>query len=204
MTRIRFLTLCILLLSTLPRVSARWQADTVLGQGYQMQYIDQPDDYAGKVRCTVIRKQTSCTHPRAAVLYIHGYNDYFFQAQEGNRFVDSCYDFYSLDLRKYGRSIMPGQRKFQARDMKEYFPDIDSALSIIAAERRNNEPLVIMAHSTGGLIASYFLTLNPESDVNALILNSPFLEWNFNGFMRKIAIPSVGFLGRIFPGMKIS
>lgn len=184
---------------------AQWQPDTVLGHGYQMQYIEQPDDYAGPVRCTVIRKLCSCPTPKAAILYIHGYNDYFFQAEEGDRFVDSCYDFYALELRKYGRSILPGQRKFQARDLKEYFPDIDSALAVIGRDRPS-EHVVMMGHSTGGLISSYYLTLEPQSDrrVKALILNSPFLEWNFSGFMRKVAIPLVGGLGRVFPGMKIS
>ncbi|MDE5642796.1 MAG: alpha/beta hydrolase [Muribaculaceae bacterium] len=199
----RILTLLLLLVSLLT-ASAQWLPDTVFGQGYTMRYIDQPDDYAGPERCTVVRKLTTCQHPKAAILYIHGYNDYFFQAEEGNRFVDSCYDFYALDLRKYGRSILPGQRKFQARDMKEYFPDIDSALSVIAADGRPHRQIVLMAHSTGGLITSYYLTLTPQAPVEALILNSPFLEWNFNGFMRKIAIPTVGFIGRIFPGMKIS
>lgn len=186
------------------QAAAQWQPDTVVGRGYQMQYIEQPTDYAGPERCTVIRKLTPDPRPKATVLYIHGYNDYFFQADEGDRFVDSCYDFYALDLRKYGRSIIPGQRKFEARDMKEYFPDIDSALSVITRDGRPHDRIVIMAHSTGGLISSYFLTLNPQAPVDGLILNSPFLEWNFNGFMRKVAIPFVGFLGRIFPKMKIS
>lgn len=200
----KFLILVILLAASLLQVAAQWQPDTVLGHGYRMQYIEQPADYAGPERCTIVRKLAACHKPRATVLYVHGYNDYFFQAEEGDRFVDSCYDFYALDLRKYGRSILPGQRKFQARSLKEYFPDIDSALTVIARDGRPHERIVLMGHSTGGLITSYYLTLNPQAPVDALILNSPFLDWNFNGFMRKVAIPFVGFLSHIFPNMKIS
>lgn len=185
----------------LPAV-AQWVPDT-LGHGYMMRYVDQPDDYAGPVRCTVVRQLSHCRNARADVLYIHGYNDYFFQTQEGLEFADSCYNFYAVDLRKYGRSILPGQRKFQAREMREYFPDIDSAISIIR-QAPGERPLVIMAHSTGGLIASLYMTLNPTAPVDALVLNSPFLEWNFNGFMRKVAIPAASLLRFVAPGMRLS
>ena len=40
--------------------------------------------------------------------------------------------------------------------------------------------------------------------MKALLLNSPFLDWNFNGFMRKVAIPAFGALGRLFPDLAIS
>lgn len=198
------LLLILLLTVSVLQAVAQWQPDTVLGHGYQMQYVEQPADYSGAERCTIVRKLARGPKPRAAVLYIHGYNDYFFQAEEGDRFTDSCYDFYAVDLRKYGRSILQGQCKFQARSLKEYFPDIDSALSVIARDGRPDCPVVLMGHSTGGLISAYYLTLNPHAPVYALILNSPFLDWNFNGFMRKVAIPFVGFLSHIFPGMKIS
>ena len=110
-------------------LSAQWQPD-VLGDGYEMRYVEQPDDYSGKVRCTIVRKLSKCGLKRA-VLYVHGFNDYFFQSEMGDRFVDSCYNFYAVDLRKYGRSIIEGQKLFQVRDMREYFADIDSSLAQI-------------------------------------------------------------------------
>ena len=59
-------------------LSAQWQPD-VLGDGYEMRYVEQPDDYSGKVRCTIVRKLSKCGLKRA-VLYVHGFNDYFFQS----------------------------------------------------------------------------------------------------------------------------
>ena len=32
-----------------------------------------------------------------------GFNDYFFQAEMGRQFADSGYNFYAVDLRRYGR-----------------------------------------------------------------------------------------------------
>lgn len=57
-----------------------------------MMYVDQSKDYSGPVRSTVIRKKSPCGSDRV-VLYVHGYNDYFFQKEMGDRFVVSCYNF---------------------------------------------------------------------------------------------------------------
>lgn len=177
-----------------------WHTDTISGDGYNDLTIEQPDDYSGKVVSTVIKKSS---HPRSkkAVLYVHGFNDYFFQTEMGNEFVDSGYNFYAVDLRKYGRSILPGQKKFQVRNLNEYFPDIDSALSVIKKSGINE--VVLLGHSTGGLITSLYMSENPDTIIKALILNSPFLDWNLSKFNEKIAVPVVSFIGRIFPNIKI-
>jgi alpha-beta hydrolase superfamily lysophospholipase len=177
-----------------------WTSD-LLGDGYEMRYVTHPDDYSGKVRSTIIRKISECNRHRA-VLYVHGYNDYFFQREEGNRFADSCYNFYAVDLRKYGRSILPGQTKFQARNIDEYFADIDSAIAQI--KRDGNDKIVIMGHSTGGLITSAYMNRKHDKSIKGLVLNSPFLEWNLSWFTRHIAIPIVRLLSKIFPNMSIS
>jgi len=177
-----------------------WQQD-VLGDGYMFRYVCQPDDCSGKVRSTIVRKMSDCSEG-CGVLYIHGYNDYFFQKEMGDRFVDSCISFYAVDLRKYGRSILPGQKKFQARDLHEYFADIDSALAQMHAD--GIKDIVLMGHSTGGLISSLYMHEHQRSGIKGLVLNSPFLEWNLNGFTRKIGVPVVSALSRLFPGMAIS
>lgn len=178
---------------------AQWRPD-VLGDGYEMRYVDQPDDYAGKVRCTVVRKLSDCSSGKG-VLYVHGFNDYFFQAEMGDRFVDSCYNFYAVDLRKYGRSIIAGQKMFQVRDMKEYFADIDSALAQM--KRDGNREIVLMGHSTGGLTTSLYMNENPDTLIRALILNSPFLDWNQTKFQEKFLIPMVRGVARLFPDISI-
>lgn len=180
--------------------STAWRPDT-LGDGYEMRYVTQPNDYSGAIRSTIIRKKSPCGSKRG-VLYIHGFNDYFFQTEMGNRFVDSCYSFYAVDLRKYGRSIMPGQKPFQVRDMSEYYPDIDSA--IVQMHRDSIDEIILMGHSTGGLTTSLYLNQNQDSTIKALILNSPFLDWRLSPALEKYGIPTVDMLGALFPGLKIS
>lgn len=178
---------------------SKWQPD-VLGDGYEMKYIDQGTDYDGPVRSTIVRKLS----PRGGdkgVLYVHGYNDYFFQKEMGDRFVDSGYNFYAVDLRKYGRSLLPGQTPFEVRNLKEYFGDIDSAL--IQMRRDGMHEVTLMGHSTGGLVISYYVNEKPAKMVKALMLNSPFLGWNMSGFYRNVIIPAVGTIATLLPNIRI-
>lgn len=180
-----------------------WVADPLLGKdGYEAETVNQPDDYSGKVVSTVIRRLPEGKKPRKAVLYVHGYNDYFFQDSMGRQFNDSGYGFYAVDLRKYGRSLLPGQRRYEARDMSEYFADIDSAITRM--RRDSVTDIVLMGHSTGGLITSLYMEDHPAPEIKALILNSPFLDWNFTGFMRHVAIPLAAAAGKWFPNIEMS
>lgn len=121
------LTLAWLLVAWVGR--AQYTED-ILGTTYQQQTICMPDDYEGKTVSTLVRKAEPQTG-RRAILYIHGYNDYFFQAQLGDSVVAHEYNFYALDLRKYGRSLLPNQDAFYCRSLDEYFADIDTAIALI-------------------------------------------------------------------------
>ncbi len=180
-----------------------WVADPLLGKsGYEVETVNQPDDYSGKVVSTVIRRLPEGKKPRKAVLYVHGYNDYFFQDSMGREFNDSGYGFYAVDLRKYGRSLLPGQHRYEVRDMAEYFADIDSAISRM--RRDSVTDIVLMGHSTGGLITSLYMESAPAPEIKTLILNSPFLDWNFTGFMRKAVIPLAAAAGKWLPDVYMS
>lgn len=195
--------LLIFSLSLQAQVSTAWQPD-VLGDGYEMRHVVQPADYTGPVISTIIRKlspaDTDSSTVRRGVLYVHGFNDYFFQSEMGDRFVAHGYDFYAVDLRRYGRSLMDGQPRFDVRDMSSYFPDIDSALVVM--ERSGIREVILMGHSTGGLTTAYFESCCHPEIIKALILNSPFLDWN-QGWKEHI-IPAVSLLGKFFPNFEIS
>jgi alpha-beta hydrolase superfamily lysophospholipase len=195
---------CFLIAAMLIAVSGwcrQWSTD-VLGDGYEATTINQGRDYSGDVVSTVVRKRADKCNTDRAILYIHGYNDYFFQSQMGDRFVDSCYNFYAVDLRKYGRSLRDGQRPYEARDISEYYADIDSALRVMAED--GIKDVTLMGHSTGGLVASSYMNANPSPMIERVILNSPFLEWNMGGFMKNVAVPVVSWMGGIFPDWSIS
>lgn len=178
---------------------AGWLPD-ILGTGFEMQYIPHPDDYSGHVRSTVIRRLAKGTS-RKAVLYVHGFSDYFLQYEMADMFAAKGYNFFAVDLRKYGRSLMAGQKMFQVRDIHEYFADIDAAVDIIGGE--GNTEIILLGHSTGGLTTSLYMTEAPSPLIKALVLNSPFLDWNLPPFLHNVAMPIVSILGSILPNVKV-
>ncbi len=178
----------------------QWTSDRYL-QGYQETSVRMSPDYSGDVVSTVIRRRSECGGDRG-ILYVHGYNDYFFQEEMGNRFVDSCWNFYAVDLRKYGRSLLSDQTPYEMRKISEYYADIDSTINIMS--HNGIKEIVLMGHSTGGLVVASYMNNKPSSLIKAVILNSPFLDWNMSPFVEKFAIPMVSCLGKHFPNIKIS
>ena len=65
------------------------------------------------------------------MLHVHGFADYFFQTGYAEWWTERGYDFYALDLRKYGRSLRPHQTPNYVADLREYFPELDAAWSRI-------------------------------------------------------------------------
>lgn len=156
-----------------------------------------PDDYEGKVKATLI-SLPALRKSDKAVLYIHGYMDYYFQYHMGEYFAAEGYNFHAVDLRKCGRSHMPHQHFNYCRRIEEYFPDIDAALNIIAV--RGNKFITLIGHSIGGLLASLYCAYGKARDsINKLILNSPLLEFNSSPLSRGIAIPAAGAVSLLFP-----
>lgn len=180
-------------------------ADTIWGPdilpGYESRFIDMGKAFDGPTRCTLVRRLNK-SGSKKAFLYVHGFNDYFFQADWGKEVVDSGYNFYAVDLRRYGRSRLPWQYPFNVRDFKEYFNDIDAALREI--RRDGNTDITLGGHSTGGLTVCYYASCRgPRISVNRIVTDSPFLEWNYNAFLRNVAVPLVKGLSAIFPNAVI-
>ena len=157
-------------------------------------------DYEGKVVATLIEKK-SANPAKKALLYLHGFNDYFVQDHLAAWANKLGYNFYALELRKYGRSILPHQKPNDFRDIREYFEEIDKAIAFIR-EKEKNEKLVFIGHSTGGLIgALYAHDHRNDNLVDALILNSPFFDFNVSAFLTKTFIPLMVTLAGSFPGL---
>jgi len=92
---------------------------------------------------TLLRKVP--TGSSRAVLYLHGWNDYFFQTHLADYVAELGFDFYALDLRRYGRSLRNGHLRGFIADLDEYTAELDAASDVIGAEHSS---LVLMGHST--------------------------------------------------------
>lgn len=172
----------------------------ILGAGYQALTIQLPDDAEGKVICTLVRKKAE-HKTNKAVLYVHGFVDYFFQTEMAERFNQHGFDFYALDLRKYGRSYLPHQTMYKVHDIAEYNADLHAALNQIAIEDHNQ--VLLCGHSTGGLTTTLFAAHHPQHPlIKALWLNSPFYDFNMRAFEKKYLVPQIAKLGRKFPDLQ--
>ncbi len=173
----------------------------ILGEPFWKKTFVMNDDYQGKVTSTLVGMNTDNKGDKA-VLYIHGYNDYFFQKEMALKLDSAGFNFFALDLRKYGRSMLPDQTPFEVRNLDEYYADIDSALHYIKSQNIDN--IILMAHSTGGLtVPLYASEHRDDKDIKALILNSPFFDMNQSWTYENIIIPAVSFFGRYFPDIEI-
>lgn len=179
--------------------STAWHSDIL--PGYEARYVRQQKAFDGPCRSTIVRRLAD-QPSHSAYLYIHGFNDYFFQSEMGELLCDSGYNFYAVDLRRYGRSKLPWQYPYDVRNLDEYFADIDSAVAQI--RRDGNTDITLSGHSTGGLTVSLYAAMKGDKvPVHRVVTDSPFLEWNYNAVMRNVGAPLVGFLGKMFPESKI-
>jgi alpha-beta hydrolase superfamily lysophospholipase len=148
-----------------------WRPDPLL-EGFEAKTLEFAPDYDGEVVATLVRLPAGAA-ARGAVLYVHGFVDYFFQRHMALRFAQEGYAFHALDLRKHGRSLLPHQHPCFCKRIDEYYPEITRALEEIG------RPALLAGHSTGGLVcALYAAEGERRAQLRALWLNSPFFEFN--------------------------
>jgi len=168
-----------------------WVEDRLL-PGFEASTLEFPEDYDGRVVATLVRLPAGSA-PRGAVLYVHGFVDYFFQRHMAERFAAEGYAFYALDLRKHGRSLLPHQHANFCKDLAEYDADIGAAIDAIGG------PVLLAGHSTGGLICTRYAARGARrGEIRALWLNSPFFDWKATPLQRA-QLGMAALTGRAFP-----
>jgi alpha-beta hydrolase superfamily lysophospholipase len=163
--------------------------------------INLKNDYEGKVIATLISSKSN-TDNRIPVLYIHGFIDYFFHPHLAEEFHKNGYDFYALELRKYGHSLQSYQHPNYCKSIEEYFEEISIAIQSIYD--KSQKKILLMGHSTGGLITSLYMNTGSEKKlVCGLILNSPFLELNMPPLAKILAPAFAKIVSFIAPFSKL-
>lgn len=173
--------------------SPSWHPD-ILGEGYERLTLELP----GGAPATLVRysPDEECAGD-ADVLYVHGWSDYFFQTELAQYWAAAGARFYALDLHNYGRSLRPGQSPGFVTDLGDYDADIAAALAAMGRPDPASEvpasgrPLILVGHSTGGLTLSLWAARHPHA-ASALVLNSPWLEFQASELARRLISPLVG------------
>lgn len=183
----------------------RWIPDE-LGDGYEQRTIPLgPDpDGEGTVEATLVRRTPGEAY-EAAVLYVHGFSDYFFQKELAEFFAERGFAFYALDLRKCGRSRREGQTGHYVSDLALYDAELEQALAMIR-EETGDKPVVLSAHSTGGLILPLWLDRmnrrpggSQGAGIAGLILNSPWFDLQGAPWMRTVGTQAIAGVARVRP-----
>lgn len=199
-------------------VAQEWSPDPFLGAPFFVHALDAGEK--AQFRATLVQyvsetvadsalspavQGDSAASPRkAAVLYIHGFNDYFYQRELAQKMDSAGYSFYAIDLHKYGRSLREGETIGELRDISEYYAELDSAIAFIKKVEGDSVPLVLMGHSTGGLIACLYAADRDNGEgIAALVLNSPFFEMNYPWPVCRLAFPVLSALGALLPDVGV-
>src|SRR4051812_11273801 len=164
----------------------------VLGEPYLAETIELPPDDEGPVVATLVVRRADRPTGRA-VLHVHGFADYFFQTGYAEWWTERGYDFYAVDLRKYGRSIRPHQTPTYVTDLRDHFPEIDAAFARVT-ERDGHDHVVVSAHSTGGLIVGLWAHERRPA-LAGMVLNSPWLDMQGGRLIRGIGTTVVKQVG---------
>ena len=143
-----------------------------------------------EVVATLVRRAGG-ERARHAVLFVHGWNDYFFATHVADVLSEAGFAFYAIDLRRYGRSLRLGQLRGFIADLTEYDQELSASADLIAAD---HEELTLLGHSTGGLTATLWAADHPER-VAGVILNSPWLDLQGSAMVRALGGPVIDAVG---------
>jgi alpha-beta hydrolase superfamily lysophospholipase len=122
----------------------------------------------------------AASFPKGVILHVHGYNDYFFQDHFAHAMEQAGYLFYAVDLRAAGRSLAASQIPHYVTDFHEPASDLAAAAQTVR-EMHPDLPLIVHAHSTGGLTAvlwahAYRHETGVKAPPDGIVLNAPFFE----------------------------
>jgi alpha-beta hydrolase superfamily lysophospholipase len=172
----------------------------VLGEPYRAETLHLPDDDEGAVVATLVSRRAGQPTDKA-VLHVHGFADYFFQLPAADYWTDRGYDFYALDLRKYGRSLLPHQTPNFTTDLRDYYQEVDEAVRLVT-ERDGHDHLVLSAHSTGGLVLPLWAH-DRQAPLAGMVLNSPWLDLHGSFLLRTAGTKAIDQIGARRPYLAI-
>lgn len=188
---------------------AQWRED-VLGTGFECTDLELGTDDEGPIVATLVRSAPAhrpwferMFHGKRLldgvdVLYVHGWSDYFFQRDLAAFWTTRGARFFALDLRKYGRSLREGQTPGYIENLDDYHLEVDAALEVMGEGEPEPRPLILFGHSTGGLVLSLWAAEHPGR-AHALVLNSPWLEFQLASAGRQVLMPLLNLGARTNP-----
>lgn len=167
----------------------QWEPDVLPGYWKQTVPLGPDPHGEGELVATLVRRGDGGPSKHAA-LALHGYTDYFFNAELADHFAQRGITFYALDLHKCGRSRQEGQTPHFTTDLAGYDAELRRALAVITADTAGagSTRVCMYGHSAGGLIATLWLDKlrrhGAGAHIGGLVLNSPFFDLHGPAILR--------------------
>lgn len=176
-----------------------WTSDTELDGFETARFTATSGDKT--YQATLIRDTNNEASAKQAVLYIHGLTDYFFQEHLARAYRTAGFAFYAIDLHGFGRSLQACERANYCNSVTDYYAELDIAISSI--KQTGIKTLVLNGHSTGALLCALYADEGAQrGEIDALFLNSPFLDINAKGLLRLLAF-TFAFVGKLLPFLSL-
>jgi acylglycerol lipase len=143
----------------------------------------------------LLTRHWPAAEPWAVMLIVHGLGEQSGRYEHvGERFAAAGIDTHAYDHRGNGRS---GGRRGDVDRWSRYHDDLEARLAAVR-EGVASRPVVMYAHSMGGLIAAgYLLTDRPRPDLT--VLTAPALDSTLAGWKKRLA----PLLARVAPTLTI-
>ena len=136
--------------------------------------------------------------PAAVLAVVHGYGEHGGRYRElAEDMAARGYAVHVYDLRGHGRS---GGRRGHVGRFADYLDDTAVYLDAVRTEH-SGQPVYLLGHSLGGLIATAYVEDRPAEGLAGLILSSPFLRLGMP--VPPLKIGAVRLLSLAAPFMKI-
>ena len=175
--------------------------------GFECATLDAGTAADGPVELVLVRHAADPAGPPVqagvAVLYLHGFVDYFFQRHLADFYREQGLRFYALDLRRHGRAWRRHQLPNYTADLDEYLQDVNQAVAVLQAHEGVRQ-LILNGHSTGGLVAALYAHRGERrATVRGVFLNSPFLDMNLPRWQQRWVEPALAALGAWWPRLRV-
>jgi alpha-beta hydrolase superfamily lysophospholipase len=211
-----------------------WTED-ILGAGFESATLEVPAAGGGSRRATLVRHlpESAVIQSGHVVLYLHGWSDYFFNAELAAFWHRQGISFYALDVHNHGRNLRSaGQKEYDdapapedadpgvrtvgagdlagyASDLADYDDEIAAAMGAVRADTASRLGLqpdvvkIILMGHSTGGLVAALWTDRNPGAVHALVLNSPWLEMHRSSLVRRAAATVIDPISRIRPEAEI-
>ncbi len=136
-----------------------------------------------------------------AALYLPGFQDTFFHTEQAAAWRSVGVPLVGLDFRRGGRALRLEASRDDIRDLGVREEEISTALGYL--RNLGARRIILIGHSTGGLQAALWASHHPGS-IDALILNSPWLDQGGSQFVRTVLTKTLDHIGKYAPRLKIA